>query len=186
MDGEKILEVANLYRKLFKIGGVYPNISPICRRKIPTSFREAMVILDQRKLQRKGVYLKEYPYDRAPLSKEDILCHCRTMIIKAREFAKNGKERKSLRWLGFVAGCIYRIDKQPKNQKNHEMISRRALWSNSCALLPIIEALVKEGNLDKAFWSLGWVQGILWSTGFYTIEELMNHNKPVEEFNKEK
>lgn len=40
---------------------------------------------------------------------------------------------------------------------------------------------VREGRIEKAFRWLGFVQGCLWSAGHYSLEELQNHNRPVEE-----
>lgn len=45
-------------------------------------------------------------------------------------------------------------------------------------MLPRMEEFVKEGRREKAFRWLGFVQGVLWTEGVYTIEEMKNHNKP--------
>ncbi len=37
---------------------------------------------------------------------------------------------------------------------------------------------VREGRMEKTFRWLGFIQGVLWSTGIYTLSELMNHNRP--------
>lgn len=37
---------------------------------------------------------------------------------------------------------------------------------------------VAEGRKDKAFRWLGFIQGVLWTKGEYTIEELANHSRP--------
>lgn len=36
----------------------------------------------------------------------------------------------------------------------------------------------REGRIEKAFRWLGFVQGCLWATGQYTLDELKNHNRP--------
>ncbi len=37
---------------------------------------------------------------------------------------------------------------------------------------------VKEGRMEKTFRWLGFIQGVLWANGIYTLAELQNHNKP--------
>lgn len=37
---------------------------------------------------------------------------------------------------------------------------------------------VREGRMDKVFRWLGFVQGCLWTSHRYTLDELMNHNRP--------
>jgi len=44
-------------------------------------------------------------------------------------------------------------------------------------MIPRIKQFIKEERREKAFRWLGFVQGILWSYGEYTIEELRDHNK---------
>lgn len=43
-----------------------------------------------------------------------------------------------------------------------------------------IPGLLEEGRIDKANRWLGFVQGYLWTTGVYSIEEMREHNKPDE------
>ncbi|MDD2696684.1 MAG: hypothetical protein PHE52_00800 [Candidatus Pacebacteria bacterium] len=45
-------------------------------------------------------------------------------------------------------------------------------------MLDKMEGFLKEGRIEKAFRWLGFIQGCLWSTGEYTLEDLMNHNRP--------
>lgn len=47
-------------------------------------------------------------------------------------------------------------------------------------ILDEIDALIAAGQLEKAFRWLGFVQGVLWVTGVYTIDELRAHNRPPE------
>lgn len=39
---------------------------------------------------------------------------------------------------------------------------------------------VDEGRIEKAFRWLGFMQGVLWSQRQFTLDDLMNHNKPTE------
>lgn len=43
---------------------------------------------------------------------------------------------------------------------------------------PKIIQFVDEGRLDKAFRWLGFMQGVLWMMGDYSIDDLANHNRP--------
>lgn len=47
-------------------------------------------------------------------------------------------------------------------------------------MLDKIEQYVAENRIEKAFRWLGFVQGYLWATRVYTIEELANHYRPTE------
>jgi hypothetical protein len=44
-----------------------------------------------------------------------------------------------------------------------------------------IEAFVNEGRTDKAMRWLGFVQGVLWMAGVYSLHEMQNHNRPAED-----
>jgi hypothetical protein len=45
-------------------------------------------------------------------------------------------------------------------------------------MLETMEGFVREGRMDKVFRWLGFVQGVLWVNGVYSLEELKNHSKP--------
>lgn len=42
-----------------------------------------------------------------------------------------------------------------------------------------IRAFLTEGRREKAFRWLGFIQGVFYSSGVYTIEEMANHNRPT-------
>jgi hypothetical protein len=44
-------------------------------------------------------------------------------------------------------------------------------------MLDKMEKMVAEGQMEKVFCRLGFVQGCLWSLGIYTLEELKSHNR---------
>lgn len=92
MDGPKILEVIEGYRKHFI---------------------------------EKGIGVMDFPEDALPGSEQEILAHCHGMLAKMEGFVREGRIEKAFRWLGFVQGC-------------------------------------------------------LWSTGQYSLEDLKNHNRPAE------
>ena len=45
-------------------------------------------------------------------------------------------------------------------------------------MLDKMEKLVKKERTEKAFRWLGFIQGCLWSTGQFPLEDLKNHNRP--------
>jgi hypothetical protein len=68
---------------------------------------------------------------------------------------------------------------------NHRL-SRQDDWPEFHALikaakmLDSIDQFIRESRREKAFRWLGFVQGVLFTTGVYSIEEMANHNRPVE------
>jgi len=40
-----------------------------------------------------------------------------------------------------------------------------------------VKIFADEGDLDKANRWLGFIQGVLWTRGFYSIEEMREHNR---------
>lgn len=44
-------------------------------------------------------------------------------------------------------------------------------------MLAQMELFITEGKMDKVNCWLGFIQDVLWSQGFYTLEELMKHNR---------
>lgn len=51
-----------------------------------------------------------------------------------------------------------------------------------CAgMIPKMVEFIKEGRRDKVFRWLGFLQGVLYCKGIYTIEEMANHNRPTDE-----
>lgn len=46
------------------------------------------------------------------------------------------------------------------------------------SMLRKMETFIQEGRMDKVFRWLGFIQGVLWAAGIYTVEEMANHNRP--------
>jgi len=44
-------------------------------------------------------------------------------------------------------------------------------------MLDKMDVFITENRMDKVYRWLGFIQGVLWSQGFYTLEDLMNHNR---------
>jgi len=49
---------------------------------------------------------------------------------------------------------------------------------HALTMVPKAIAFFMEGRREKGFRWLGFIQGVLWSEGYYSIEELKNHNRP--------
>lgn len=50
--------------------------------------------------------------------------------------------------------------------------------THAAGMIPRIREFVREGRREKAMRWLGFVQGVLWCVGRYTIDELKSHNAP--------
>lgn len=48
------------------------------------------------------------------------------------------------------------------------------------SMLPKMESFIKEGRREKFFRWLGFLQGVLWSFGEFSLNELRGHNRPLE------
>lgn len=46
-------------------------------------------------------------------------------------------------------------------------------------MLEQMEVFITEGRMEKVMRWLGFIQGILWSNGWYCLEDLKNHNRPA-------
>src|SRR3989338_7446710 len=54
----------------------------------------------------------------------------------------------------------------------------RSVLGHCHGMLDEMEKFVAEGRMDKVFRWLGFVQGCLWSAGYYDLQSLKNHNRP--------
>ncbi len=46
------------------------------------------------------------------------------------------------------------------------------------SMLDEMEIFIQEGRMEKVFRWLGFIQGCLWKSSVYTIEEVKNHSRP--------
>ena len=56
-------------------------------------------------------------------------------------------------------------------------VARGPALSHVRSMVPQMREMVAAGKLEKAFRWLGWMQGVLWSFGVYTLEEERDHNR---------
>lgn len=45
------------------------------------------------------------------------------------------------------------------------------------SMLDKMEVFLEEGRIEKVFRWLGFIQGCLWRSGVYTVDELRDHNR---------
>lgn len=69
---------------------------------------------------------------------------------------------------------IYSIELRALIRKNERLDH---VWNR---MLPLTMSFAEEGRTEKAFRWLGFIQGVLWAEGVYSIDELKDHNKPKE------
>jgi hypothetical protein len=60
-----------------------------------------------------------------------------------------------------------------------ERIRQERSFKHALYMLDELENHIRQGRIEKSMRWLGFVQGILWVRGIYSIEELKAHNKPV-------
>ncbi|MEK7089484.1 MAG: hypothetical protein AAB920_01565 [Patescibacteria group bacterium] len=46
------------------------------------------------------------------------------------------------------------------------------------SMLDQMEVFIQEDKMDEVFRWLGFIQGVLWQCGIYTVGEMANHNRP--------
>jgi len=56
--------------------------------------------------------------------------------------------------------------------------SKEEMLAHCHGMLDKIENFIKEGRREKAFRWLGFIQGCLWSTDQFSLDDLKNHNRP--------
>jgi hypothetical protein len=57
--------------------------------------------------------------------------------------------------------------------------SAKAMLRHCHSMLIEMEGFVNEGQMEKVFRWLGFIQGVLWAMKWYKISELRLHNLPV-------
>jgi len=67
--------------------------------------------------------------------------------------------------------------KHPYDHKGLFPGNMKALW-HVHSMIGKVKVFLKEDRVEKAFRWLGFIQGVLWTAGFYSLEELKNHNRP--------
>jgi len=88
-------------------------------------------------------------------------------------------EKKVLKVIGIYRRGFKKMGIPKKDFPHDQLINTKENMLAHChGMLDEIEVFVAEGRIEKAFRWLGFIQGCLWSTGHYTLDELKNHNRP--------
>jgi hypothetical protein len=56
--------------------------------------------------------------------------------------------------------------------------SREDALNHLLSMLPKMEEFIREGRREKFFRWLGFIQGVLWFSGEFSLNDLRNHNRP--------
>lgn len=57
---------------------------------------------------------------------------------------------------------------------------RKIALNHSLSMIPQMEQFIQQGRREKFFRWLGFTQGVLWSFGEFSLNELRDHNRPPE------
>lgn len=55
--------------------------------------------------------------------------------------------------------------------------NKKAALDHLLSMIPKMEKFIKEGQREKFFRWLGFMQGVLWSFGEFSLNDLRNHNR---------
>lgn len=78
----------------------------------------------------------------------------------------------------------YRLPKNKKNPNTYTGLEYKPMWAHCHAMLDEMEQFVKSDRMEKCFRWLGFIQGVLWTTGEFTLNDLKNHSRPDEDKNE--
>ncbi|MFA6430035.1 MAG: hypothetical protein WCV84_06115 [Patescibacteria group bacterium] len=63
------------------------------------------------------------------------------------------------------------------HSEDQTVVSPRRAIQHAHLMLTSIRAHIQQGDLERAQRWLGFVQGVLWMSGIYTIAEMQTHNR---------
>ncbi len=74
---------------------------------------------------------------------------------------------------------ISELEIYPEQYHHKALInSEEDALAHCLVMIDKIYAFLEEGRREKAFRWLGFIQGVLWLQGIYTLESLKNHSRP--------
>jgi hypothetical protein len=187
MDAEKIAAVFDMYVKRCSPNGTDINLDSETLRKEARRFLFSdESLLDPKELREyldhlaylhgdsgEGepfIFAEDFPHDAKAPSLISIRRHVMAMFPKMYVFLEEDRLEKCLRWVGFAWGCGSFLEKSffPAVYFE-EKIARALAYRHYYAV---------EKRTDLSFAFLGMIQGMLWSSGVYSLQELKDHNKP--------
>lgn len=91
------------------------------------------------------------------------------------------KKEKCLEIVSLYRKFFQETGVKKSSYSHHKILDTSQHSFEHChSMLDKMEEFIHEGRLEKFFRWLGFIQGVLWTSGIYPLEELKNHNKPVE------
>jgi len=104
----------------------------------------------------------------------------------ANRIARSGSQHnhvmtstKVLEVIGIYRQKFEELGIKKADYSHEELLNSKQHGLEHChAMVRKIEFFLHQERKDKAFRWLGFLQGVLWSQGIYTLEELKNHSMP--------
>jgi hypothetical protein len=119
------------------------------------------------------------PTDIKGPSREAVKRHKNYMVDKINEFYREGREEKASRWYGFIAACqMYEECSDPLSFPNSLLRDEVRKLAGRLSDVPMRIAVLEEKNVVAAHALLGHIQGLLWVSGEFSIDELKDANRP--------
>lgn len=113
---------------------------------------------------------QDFPHELSAPAYMQVREHCMAMFPKMQDFLREDHLEKLLRWIGFVSGSSIFL---------HENLRAPDFFGiRMSRILEYRHYYFAENRFDLAMAFLGTVQGLLWSAGAYSLEELKTHNRP--------
>lgn len=180
MSPEKVREVGALYAQFFRSSGVVgdrshrnlslepaselvskdPQTSDMAARKLITHWK---ITLESMK-----VIPEEFPHDELVKDSDwkRVRSHLAAMLPKMELFLAGVREDKVLRLLGFTAGVNVAMS-----------MGRGDSYVYCAGIIGTVQHDAESGNMPVALYRLGFIQGVLWAGGAYSIQQLKQHNE---------
>jgi hypothetical protein len=67
----------------------------------------------------------------------------------------------------------------PLESKHDNRCCQSTATAHLLTMIPKMREFISQNKLEKAFRWLGFIQGVLWFEGLYTLDELKNDNRQI-------
>ena len=132
-------------------------------------------------LRSERIIAKEHPHDR--FMESGLVAakqHCGSMFDDIFRFFEDGRADKAFRWFGFIQGVLwvagmYTLDDLVKHREGHTVSPPDPHTSGK----PSPHCFTQADRINEAFCLLCFVQGVLWVTGVFTLNDLKDDNRPT-------
>ena len=110
---------------------------------------------------------EEFLYEMTKPAPVHIVRHCLAIIPKAYKLLAEGDLEKCLLVTGFIRGCRMYCEA--------EYLSESTIKRNMAKIFEY-RLQIPTDRIDALHFFLGMMQGMLWSSGMYSLQELETHN----------